>query len=346
MRVSGPQRVQFFRSLATLFHSGVGLHRAVQLLGEQQDDPYLGEVYNGVAQMLAAGHTLSRAASNYPAMFARLNVRLLAVGEKTGALATILERIADYEERQSELRLKVRKAVTMPAILVVLCMVVIVVFPPFVLRGILEMLIDSRVELPLMTRILILVSSLLRNPLVVLGSLAAVAALGWWLGSQWRDPAGLRRLSALGLALPGLGPTLRQLAVARFARAYELLLEAGVLASQAMRLAGEASGNAVLAERIKASASLLESGAELHESLAAAEFFPESFLQTLEVGQESGRLSSLVADVANLFEAELEHRFELLAATVEPFALAFIGGVVAFVLVAVMLPMMEMMKAM
>ena len=101
-----------------------------------------------------------------------------------------------------------------------------------------------------------------------------------------------------------------------------------------------------VAEQIKTSANLLESGAELSECLAAAEFFPQSFLQTLEVGQESGRLSTLVAEVANLFEAELEHRFEMLAATVEPFALAFIGGVVAFVLVAVMLPMMEMMKAM
>jgi type IV pilus assembly protein PilC len=238
----------------------------------------------------------------------------------------------------------VQSALTYPIILFVLAMAALIFVPPYLFGGLFQLIESSGVEIPLITRILLLVSKFVSSPwFYILGAIIIAVALKL-LPPILRRPEVRLTLTRYALKLPVIGKAIRVIAVTRFARSMEILVTVGVNIDQALEMSMEASNNPVLIESTGEVVRNLRNGATLAESLQEADFFPRSFLQMVAVGEESGKLPHLISKLADIYEVELEYSLEIAIQALEPIMLLFMGIVVGIVIIATMMPMMQVIQ--
>lgn len=341
--VQGEALALFFRSLAVMFGSGVPIDRALQLLSTQSDDKRMCAVAADINKRIGQGLPLS-AAFECQGVFTGIQLGLLRVGERSGRLQTILGRLADYEEKRRDLTMKVRAALTYPAFLVVLTTFLLVVIPPYLFQGLFAMLEDSKVELPLISRVVVALSAFIRSPFFWLLCLAAGVSAALVFPRLAREPGFREKMAVLTLKLPVAGHFYRVLVTTRFARALGLQLDVGEGPLAGMGMAAKASGCQVLEARILDSVASLKGGATFVESLAAADYFADSFLLMLRAGEESAELPDIMGRTTAMYEGELEYAIETFANLLEPLIMLSMGIIVGIVVVATMLPMMKMIQ--
>ncbi|MEW6279332.1 MAG: type II secretion system F family protein [Candidatus Eremiobacterota bacterium] len=337
----------FFRSLAVMFASGVTIDRALTLLSQQQaDDPRMAQVADNLAYLVRHGHSISGAMSRYPTVFSKMHFKLVQVGEATGNLEVILDQLSQYEEKRQAMTMKVKSALTYPAFLFGACCLMLFILPPFMLGGIFEFIKSSGAELPLVSKIVLGAAMWMRTPAFYV-CLALVLAGGFYAVRTVLTRPTLRlKLQRMALDTPHLGPMVRALGVGRFARAWSIQVTVGVAPVAALQLAAEASNDPCLETDIQASTANLRDGVSLEESLKAADYFPSLFVQMVAVGEESGSLDAMVARVALIYEQQVEHTLETLTALLEPMVMVVMGAIVGLIVVATMLPMMQVLQAM
>lgn len=341
--VSGQDRAVYFRSLATMFRAGVSLDRSLSLLAEQTPGE-LGRASQAMGKLILSGHYFSQAMSKFPWVFTPLQRRLIQVGEKTGAIGEVLEKLSVHEENQVALKLKIRSALTMPALICVLCVAMVVFLPPFLFKSLFQMLADSHVAIPAMTRVVMVASELFRSPLFWLAQGGGTLGLAVLLFKVHHDPVLRLKFSRLVMKVPHLGKVLKLIAVNRFSHTLQTTLAVGVPILAALELAGGATDNAVFEDLMRGVISQVKDGEPLHEALKSTEHFPVAFVQGVQVGMESGQLEQMLKSLGQLFDAELDYMFEMLAAAAEPLVLMIVGFVVGFVVVATLLPMMRLLE--
>lgn len=341
--VSGQDRAVYFRSLATMFRAGVSLDRSLALLAEQTPGE-LGRTSQAIGRLVLSGHYFSQAMAKFPWVFTPLQRRLIQVGEKTGAIGEVLEKLSVHEEAQVALKLKIRSALTMPALICVLCVAMVVVLPPFLFKSLFQMLEESHVQLPAMTRVVMVASDLFRSPLFwIAGGAGFVGTLVFAL--KLRQDRVLRlKFARVVRKIPHLGKTLNLIAVNRFSHTLQTTITVGVPLLAALDLAANATDNAVFEFAMQDVINQVKQGEPLHEALKTTGLFPVSFIQGVQVGSESGQLESMLRSLGHLFDAELDYMFEVLAAAAEPVVLMLVGFVVGFVVVATLLPMMRLLE--
>ncbi|MEW6281479.1 MAG: type II secretion system F family protein [Candidatus Eremiobacterota bacterium] len=339
-RISMRASVLFLRSLATLMGAGIPIGRALTVLAEQSDEKAATELCRSVRdQVEEAGVPLSTAL--HGSSFSAFQVQLIRVGEDSGSLVEVLGELADYEERRRAFTLKLLSSLTYPAVLFAFCLVLMIVGPPFLLRGQLAMLTQLGAEPPLLTRMLFAVS----DPRVTLALLALPALAGLGLAGWSRTPTGRLQLCRWLLKLPRVGPLYRQLAVARFAGALALQLRVGQGLLGAVEKSAAASGNPLLERDIARTLEALKQGGNLQQGLEACGFFPRMFLVTLGVGEESGSVPATLQWVARMAELELEAALEVVSASLEPLLTMSIGVAAAVVALGTMLPMIKVVQS-
>lgn len=327
-----------------MFASGLPLPRSLELLYEQLENRELADASRAMAIQIASGHYLSAAMKRYSWIFSPLQMRLVQVGEKTGGLAQIFNRLSTYEEAQVALKLKIRSALTMPFIVSIACILLVIFIPPFLFEGLFRLLQDSKVALPLPTKILIGFSNALRSWWFYALGVGFLGLLAW-LGLQYQKKRDWQvRVMESALEIPVLGRVLRLIAVNRFARAWETMVAVGMPSLVSLELSAKASGNPVLEDRMGQVLALIKDGTPLNQALNAADFFPSSFIQGVEVGEESGKLTDMLKSLAGLYDVELESSFDMLAHAVEPFVLVIVGSIVGFTVVSTMLPMLKVIE--
>lgn len=334
----------FFRSLAVMTQSGVRLDRALKLLSEQGDDPRMSQVSKGMSRAVHVGAKVSAGMLLYPKAFSQLQLKMVQVGERTGALDRILERLSDYEERRRATELKFKSALTYPAFLFGLALVMLVLVPPYLFQGLFQVIEESGVEPPLITVMVIAVSNLIRSfwfwPLLGLLILGG----GWTARRAWSRPDVRLRVHQALLRVPVLGRAFRVIGLTQFARALAFQLEVGVPPLHALQLAGEASSNPVMELQSEEIIRYLKAGLPLHEAMAQAPFLPGTFLQMIQVGEESGLVPLMLERISDIYDSELEHSLEMLTSMMEPLMLLVMGIVVGFVIVATLLPLMQVIQ--
>lgn len=344
-QVSGQERAFLFRSLGVMFNSGCSLVHALDMLGQQLQNRVLAESCANLARQLQGGHYLSNAMQKLPWAFTPVQISMIQIGEKSGQLAQVLLKLADHEERQLELKLKVRNALTMPLIICSVCLLMVLVIPPLLFGGIFQILRETGGQLPPATRLLMGFNRFLCSGLCPLFALllllGGAALLHHWRRSPEFQVAVQRRL----LKVAGLGTVLRLMWLTRFAGAFETLIEVGVGVLPALKLAGQACDCAYLRQGLEAVAEQVREGESLADSFAAFDFFPPAFVQSLAAGEESGRLTRMVASLGQLYRVELEHALDLLSKSLEPIVLGLVGGIVCFVVVATLAPMLKLVES-
>lgn len=335
----------FLRSLATLLEAGVPLPRALEVLQHSCEDPRLARITFEVQGLILKGVPLSLAMREFKRAFPPAIISLVRGGERIGGLVVMLAAAAAFQEKLQASWLRLRSSLTYPAIVLGLVTLMVLLLPPLMLRGPLQLLQAQGANVSAPTRALMALASLLAQPwfwpvliLVLVGLAEAARRL-----LQSRP----RRLQAyqLALRLPLVGRLLRLASAARFCHSMAIMAQAGVSFVENLELATQVSLSPVLEANLPAARHrLLEEGKSLQASLAALEFLPGHFLEFVGAGEESGQLPQMLQRMGDCYQLELEAALEVYLALLEPLVMLILGAVVAAVLLASLLPMMQVLE--
>jgi len=339
-RLPASQLTSFTRQFASLTRSAVPLLRSLQILERQARHPTLRVVLHEVAEAVRQGQTLSSALAKFPQAFPLLYVNLVRSGEMSGALDAVLDRLAAQQEQEEAMRMRVRMALTYPAFVGVVGCLTVVFLMVFVMPRLSRLLTGLGDRLPAPTRLLLALGEWMSQWWfwgLLLGGAVAIALLWNGLGDRGRlavDRAILR--------LPFLGQLITQVELARAARSLGLQLSHGIPILQAIEVAIHVVGHRVIrAEMLRLPEGLRQGGA-LSTGLKGLSIGTPFLINTVAVGEESGRVGEALTEVASYYERESERLLQAMAALLEPVLIILVGLVVGFIVMAVLLPIFEM----
>jgi general secretion pathway protein F len=327
------------RQLATLVGAGVPLVGALQSVAPQVDDPGSRKILDEIQDAVRGGASLARAVESHPETFPELYASMVRAGEESGTLPLSLGRLADHLEKQARTKNRVRSALTYPLLMAVVASLVVVFLLTFVVPKIVGIFSHLGRALPLPTRILIAITDVLSAGwwalLLLAGALTLLARkyLATERGTRARDNAFLR--------LPLAGRLAHLSALSRFSRTLSTLVSSGIPVDRALRIVAPVVGNVVIAERIAAAADRVVEGSTLSEALRVHAEIPPSLVQMVAVGEESGTLGDMLARGADAMDEETDARLSRLLSLLEPLIILVMGAVVAFIVVSVLLPLLD-----
>ena len=328
------------RQLATLVGAGVPVAEALAAVAEQSEHPALVRGLTVAGARLREGEPLADALAASPRVFPPLFRDLVRAGEASGALATVLARLADHTEASAALRARLRAALTYPAVMAAATVAVLVFLLAWVVPQLTQLFAETGTRLPLATRLLIAVTSVVGRTWWLL--LLAGAAAAWGLARWAATPAGRARLDAALLGAPLAGPIVRKAAVARFARTLGTLLAGGLPLDVALGIAGAATGNRRLADAVASAREAVRQGEPLAPALRRAGVFPPLVVHLAAVGERAGALGEMLERAAAAYEREVETTISAATALVEPLLVLVMGGVVLALVAAVLLPLLDL----
>jgi general secretion pathway protein F len=337
-----PQDVAMItRQLATLLGSGIPMIGAISAIIEQVEFPDLKAALMDIRERVSQGGTLSDAMGAHPLYFNELFANMVRAGEAGGNLDKVLVRVADYLHTQNRTRAKVMAALTYPIIMLVIGLGVVVTLITAVVPKILGVIQQQgKSALPLPTEILVVFSDFMSSywyiPLgaLVLGCVAYARAKATPGGRLWIDSAKLK--------VPVFGTLVRKSSISRFAITFATLLESGLPVLEAMGVVRKVVDNELLAQAIDAIRTKVAEGADISGPVKQSKVFPPVVGYMIGVGEESGRLEELLKKIAQSYDEEVEVAAQKLTSLLEPLMIVMMSGVVGFIVMAILLPILEM----
>ncbi|HVM14966.1 MAG TPA: type II secretion system F family protein [Egibacteraceae bacterium] len=328
----------FSRQFATMIAAGLTLLRSLSILAEQSDNPKLREILGKVVVAVEGGTSLSESLAEHDA-FPRLYVAMVRAGETAGTLDQVLVRIADTLEKDVALRKKIKSALTYPAVVLVLAVLLTIVMLLFIVPTFVGMFEQLGGRLPLPTKVLLFMSAVVRNLWFVL-FLPPVGA--WQAYKRARKVPRVRaRLDALKLKVPVFGKLFHKLAIARFTRNLSTLLHAGVPILLALDITADTIDNAVISRAVVDVRAGVRQGESVAKPLSNHPVFPPMVVQMVGVGEETGALDEMLRRIADFYDREVEAATESLTAALEPLMIATLGGIVGAMVISLYMPMFK-----
>jgi type IV pilus assembly protein PilC len=333
--------VIFTRQFATMIDAGLPIVQALDLLQAQEPNLRFKKVLQEIKTSVESGMTLAESMGKHPAVFDSLFVNLVAAGESGGVLDGILNRLAVYIEKAAQLQRKVKGAMTYPAIVLGIAVLLIVVMLWKVIPTFEEMFSNfGNAELPAPTKFVIGLSHNFLNyaPVFGLGAVALFFGVSWLM----RTHKTRRVIDRWALKMPVIGPVLRKAAVARFTRTFGTMMASGVPILDALNIVSKSSGNKRIEEALIFTKEKVSEGKTLVEPLLETGIFPEMVVQMIGVGEATGAMDVMLNKIADFYEEEVDLAVDGLTALIEPIMMVFIGGVVAGLLLAMYLPIFSL----
>ncbi len=339
-RVPANELAAITRQFATLIGAGLPLVEALGALAEQAERPALARTLAKVRQEVTEGRSLADALAQHPRLFASLYVNMVRAGEASGALHVVLERLADYTENQARLLGKVRSALTYPVIMLLLSATILFFLLSYVVPKVTRIFQETHQQLPLPTRFLLGASDLVSQWwwLILLVAGGGAIALRQWA----RTDGGRERVDRWTLGFPYLGRVMQKLAVARFARTLSTLLASGIPLLPALDIVKSIVDNTLLTRAIERARDAIREGQSIAPPLRESGLFPPLVVHMVAVGERSGELETMLGKAADSYDDEVENAVVALTTILEPFIIVFMGGVVLFIVLAILLPIFEL----
>ena len=328
----------FSRQFSTMIASGLTLLRSLNILAEQSENPKLSEILGKVAASVESGKSLSEALSEHEE-FPKLYVAMVRAGETAGTLDLVLLRIADTMEKDVALRRKVKSTLTYPAVVVILAVVLTTVMLLFIVPTFVGMFESLGGALPLPTRVLLLMSTIVRKLWFVLFFVPIAAWQGY--KKARKVPRVRARLDAVKLKAPVFGALFHKLALARFTRNLGTLLHAGVPILLALEITSDTIDTAVISRAVADVRGAVRQGESVAKPLAQHPIFPPMVVQMVGVGEETGALDEMLRRIADFYDLEVEAATESLTAALEPLMIAVLGGIVGAMVISLYMPMFK-----
>ena len=338
-KVKSSDLVIFTRQLSTMVSAGVPLLRALSTLAEQSDSKGLAAALQEVSKDVQSGIPLGDAFAKHPHIFSDVYINMVRAGEAGGILDDILKRLAVQQEKNDSIKKKVKSAMTYPMVLVIITIGAFFGLMFFVVPQIGRILLDlggPDAKLPALTQGMLDLSKFLTTYwyIVIGGIVGAVFGLRFYL----RTPKGKSQFHHIILKVPAIGPIIKKVAVARFARTFASLVGAGVSVIEALHVTGEAIGNAAFRDALLKGVNDVQAGMQLSASLGEGGLFPAIVPQMLAVGEETGQTDVILVKVADFYEEEVDAAISGISSIIEPVMIVVMGGMVGLIAASVMGP--------
>jgi type IV pilus assembly protein PilC len=335
--------VIFTRQFSTMINSGLPLVQALDILANQSENPALKAVTRQVVFDVESGNTVADALRKHPKAFTELYVNMVAAGEAGGILDTILMRLAVFMEKNDALVRKVKGAMIYPGVIMSVAGIAITVLLVFVIPTFETMFKSANIPLPLPTRIVIGLSRGLKSYWYIL--VAAIVGAVMSLKKFYATPNGKLTIDRMMLKAPILGDVLRKSAVSRFTRTLGTLISSGVSILDGLEITAKTSGNRVIQDAIMESRSSIAGGETIAAPLKKSQVFPPMVISMISVGEQTGGLDEMLTKIADFYDEEVDAAVSGLLAMMEPLMIVFLGVVVGGMVVAMYLPIFDMVNA-
>ena len=342
-RVKTRDIVIFTRQFATMINAGLPLVQSLGILAAQTENKTLAGVTRAVVYDVESGNTLADAFSKHPKAFTDLYVNMVAAGEAGGILDTILLRLATFLEKNDALVRKVKGAMIYPGVIICVAGVAIAVLLVFVIPTFQSMFASANMELPLPTRIVIGMSSFLIHFWWAI--LLAVGGMFFGIRRYYATTAGRLQIDTLLLKAPVLGDVIRKSAVSRFTRTLGTLVSSGVSILEGLEITAKTSGNQVVHNAVMASRQSIAAGETIAVPLERSAVFPPMVISMIAVGEQTGGLDEMLSKIADFYDEEVDVAVSALLSLMEPVMIVVLGVIVGGMVVAMYLPIFDMMNA-
>lgn len=329
------------RQLATLLGAGLPLVPSLAALVSQTVNPHLKKTMAEIKEEVNEGNSLAESISHYPGIFSPFYVSMVRAGEASGALNIVLDRLADFNERQQTLRGKVRAALTYPLFMFLIGSLVLFFMVTFIVPRITGIFEEMNQTLPGITVLLISVSGFLKSFWFVL-LLLIVAVFAGLRYTFTKTERGRYMWDRIRLRMPLVGPLSHKIAVARFSRTLGTLLESGVPLLSALFIVKNIVNNRLISDVIENARKEVEEGQSLSGSLSKSELFPPLTIQMISVGEQSGNVEQMLYKVSDSYENEVESNVMMITSLLEPVMILVMGLFVGFIVISILLPIFEM----
>jgi len=327
------------RLFSTMIDAGLPLISCLDVLIEQTDNPRMKKALQDVYKKVKEGDTLSRSLGDHPRIFPELMVNMVEAGEVGGVLDDVLGRLASHFEKEHKMNEKIKSAMTYPAVVSGMAVLAVVFILTFVLPTFVGMFAGMNKELPLLTRILLAISSFIRNyaPFILI----ALIGGGYGLKVAYREEKTRKIIDNLILRIPIVGMLSRKIGIARFSRTLSTLLHGGVPIITALEVVQKTIGNLSMMAALQQAQSGIKEGVSLATTLAQSKVFTPMVIQMVSIGEESGALDKMLEKIADFYESDVDDVVSRLSSIIEPVIIGVLGIVIGVIVVAIMVPLFD-----
>ncbi len=332
--------VNFNRQMADLIGAGVPLVKALNVIHNQTSNEHLAEIINEILQDVQEGESLSKAMGKHPKIFDRLYCSMVKAGERGGFLDVVMERLADLAEKEQDIKSKVKSTMVYPLIMVSASIVAMIILMTVVVPKIVSIFGEMQQTLPLITTLMIKFSTFIGGYwwLLLIGG-AFLIGLGWNFS---RREEGKWIIDRIKLRIPLIGNVVLKQELGRFARTLGSLLSNGVPILEALEITKEVANNKLLSEEIHTIIDEVTQGSSMARIMRASSMFPPVMTNMIAVGEETARLPEVLTKVASSYETDVDRSIKMLTSLIEPIIILFMGVMVAFIVISMLLPIFSL----
>ena len=340
IKVKNKDIVIMTRQLSTLLDASTSIDDSLKITADQVNDKNLSNILYNIREDIIQGKRLGNSMKSYPSIFNKTYTSLVTAGDSSGNLDTIFDNLADYLEQSEEIKQKVFSALTYPMILISFSILVIVALLAFVLPQVVGQFVKSGTELPVLTQILLFLSN---NIFLILISIAGISTLGYFAYKRYCSlKTNLLNAHKIILNIPLIGNFILLTETERFASTMSLLLGSGMNLDVALDESSEVFRNAYLKEQIKIAREEVIEGKDFVNTLMKSQIFPDIFIQLIASGYKSGKLPMMFKKVSAFLKNEIESKRSIFLSLLEPIVIIFMGGFIMLIVLAILLPIMQM----
>ncbi|MBL7131935.1 MAG: type II secretion system F family protein [Candidatus Omnitrophica bacterium] len=340
-RKINPQDIVIFtRQFSDLLDSGLPIVKSLNIIHNQTQNRHLKEIILELGNFVRDGGIFSDGLSRYPRIFSNFYVNMIKSGEISGSLDRVLNRLADFSEKEQETRSKIKTSLAYPTIMALMGVLTVFILLTFVIPKLVIMFVEIGQALPLPTSILINLSSFFAGYWWLIIILVALVSL--YLKRTQETQEGRAIIDGFKLGIPLFGDFLKKVEIARFARTLGILLDNGVTIIRSMETVAGVLDNQILRQDVQRMLKDIVDGSSLTKTMLKSRYFPEVVINMVAIGEESGQLEKSLFKIADSYERESDRTVKVITTLLEPITILIIGAVVGFIVVAMLLPIFQM----
>ncbi len=330
----------FTRQFATLINAGIPILDSLRILSQGGTDKLIKEAIIQVSASIESGKRLSESMAQHPRVFDSLYCNMVKAGEEAGILDVILLRLSTYAEKSEKIKGQIKSALTMPIFIMIAAFAVITGIIVFIIPKFEEIYKSSGKALPGLTQSVVDLSGAIRNHwmLIIVGIFGAIYGIVMYLNTE----EGKRNFDKMIINAPIVGDVIQKISVARMSRTMSTLLSSGINMLEAIDIASKTAGNYVIETALKNCKDAVTVGKPFNVPLSRQKEIPQMVAQMVSIGEQSGSLDTMLAKVADFYEEEVESSIRGMTSLIEPIMMVGLGGMIAFILVAMYLPIFQL----
>ncbi len=332
----------FTRQLATILHAGLPLLDGLNIMIEQVENPGFKKVISELVDSIKSGNSFSDALREHPKVFSEMYVSMVEAGEEGGVLDDILHRVMKIMEKNEDTKNKIKSAFTYPVIIVFIAIVVVGFLVTFVFPTFIKLFLKNNISLPLPTQLLFSTSNFIKGNLhfLIIGLIIAIVFFKKYRNTE----KGRSVTDNVILKIPMIGELITKVTLSRFARTLSTLYTSGVQILRALEIVQKSVTNKVISSWLDKVYEEVKKGESLAKPMAETGNFPPMLVQMVATGEQTGAVSEMLSEIARAYDVEVDYTVERVTAAIEPLLIVFMGILVAFIALALFLPMLDMMS--